>query len=389
MNRRLSRTTFALVAGAVLVAGVFAGCAPRARLTPDEAESRIREAFEKATRGHAEWAGASVLVHSDALGIHTLIRADPEGPDAYHIASVGKIFTAVLIGRQIDAGRIGFDSRVSPFFEPGFLDGLFVRKGRDYQGEVTVGQLLAHTSGAADYFEDPAKGGRTVSELIVEEPDRIWTPLDLVDFTRREQEAVGMPGETFHYSDTGYIILGLLAEELSGMPFDELLAREILGPLGMERTWMPFRSHPAGGGGEKIRRAWLHKTEVSTFPSITADWAGGGIVSTEEDLLRFQQALWSGRLLSGKTLSEMQEFDGVFRRGIHYGKGLMQYRFGEFFFLLKDYPPMIGHMGILGTQLFYDPENDIHLIVNFGSDDATGDSVRLIIRVMGILLRTG
>ena len=57
----------------------------------------------------------------------------------------------------------------------------------------------------------------------------------------------------------------------------------------------------------------------------------------------------------------MQTFDNKFQQGIAYGKGLMQFRFGEFFFLLASYPKMVGHMGMLATQMFYDPKSDLHI----------------------------
>ncbi len=359
------------------------------RLTRDEAEARIRTALDRTVQGHPDWAGASLLIHSDTRGIHTLIKAAPRGPDAYHIASIGKTFTATLIGRLIDSGRLHLEDAVRPILEPGLLDGLFVVNGQDCQALVTVDHLMSHMSGVADYFAGEARGGKSISTLITEDPGHFWTPAELLDFTRTQQVAVGRPGETYHYSDTGYILLGLLVEKLHGMPFEAVLDREILTPLGMGRTWMPLRSHPMTGEVVPIRAAWLAGTDVSRFASITADWAGGGIASTEEDLLKFQKALWSGRLISEKMLVSMKSFDNTFQKGIHYGKGLMQLRFGEFFFLLGAYPRMVGHMGVLATHMFYDPVTDIHLVVSFGSDAAMEDSVKFMIEVLGILLRLG
>jgi len=370
-----------------LAAAAALSLAACAAVSPETATQRIGGALEAAVRGHADRAGASVLVHSDTLGLHVLVRADPAGPDAFHVASIGKVFTAVLVGRLIDAGVLRLDEPVRPLLPPGTLDGLFVVHGTDHQAEVTVDHLLSHTSGIADYFDDPASGGKPVSTLIVEDPGHSWIPAELLDFTRNQQAAVGTPGQAYHYSDTGYIVLGLLVERLTGAPFATVLDRQILTPLGMDRTWMPWRGSPRSGSPGPLRPAWLHGSDVSRSASITADWAGGGMASTEEDLLKFQQALWSGRLLSAPTLAALQSFDHVFQKGIWYGKGLMQLRFGEFFFLLGSYPKMVGHMGVLGTQMFYDPARDLHLIVSFGSDAGMEDSVKLMITVLGIVLR--
>lgn len=348
---------------------------------------RIEAALQAAVKKHPDRGGASVLVHSDNLGIHARVLADPGGPDAFHVASIGKVFTTVLVGKLIDAGRLRFEDPVAPLLSPGTLDGLFVVGGLDRQAEVTVDQLLSHTSGVADYYSDSARGGASVSSLIVRDPDRAWTPSELLAFSQQQQSAVGAPGEKFHYSDTGYIIIGLLVERLYGAPFHVVVDQEIFAPLGMDRTWMPRRSVPRYGTNEPIRAAWLGGTDVSTFASITADWAGGGIASTEEDLLKFQQALWSGRLIATQTLAAMQSFDSVFQKGIRYGKGLMQLRFGEFLFLLRGYPRMVGHMGILATQMFYDPSRDLHVIVSLGTDAAMEDSVRLLIAILGQVSR--
>ena len=378
-RRRVLPAALAGIAALVMVSGCAK--APRA-----PAQERIKTAFMKAVKGKPELAEASILIHSDRLGIHELLRADPQAPDAYHVASVGKTFTAVLIGRLVDSGRLRFEDSVAPLLAPGRLDGLFVFKGVDHQAEVTVDQLLAHTSGTADYFADPAGKDGTIFVHMVREPEHFWTPDELLDFSRDHQKAVNAPGKAYHYSDTGYIILGLIVEKLYGAPFEAVLARELFQPLAMDRSFMPFRSEPASGSAAPIRKAWLQGSEVSTFRSISADWAGGGAASTEEDLLKFQKALWEGRLVSGATFEHMKTFDNKFQKGIYYGRGFMQFRFGEFMFLLSSWPKMMGHIGILSTHMLYDPKEDIHIIVNFGSTAGMESSVRLVIDVLGILL---
>jgi D-alanyl-D-alanine carboxypeptidase len=263
--------------------------------------------------GRAE---ASLLLHCPSRGLDVLARADDASTDAFHVASVGKLFTAVLVGRLIDKGTVSLETKVGDALESGVLDRLFVIAGVDHQNEVTVRHLLGHTSGAADYFEDPCRDGKNMLHLILAEPERKWTPQSLLEFAREQQSAVGTPGERYHYSDTGYIILGLLVEKLEGRPFHEVLHREIFEPLKMERSWMPYRSSPAVGG-EEFRPAYLEGTDVSRFPSITGDWTGGGVASTERDLLRFSLALWNGELVSRQLLSEMTQPVGRFSLGMH------------------------------------------------------------------------
>ena len=365
-------------------------CASTPPLDSASAEKEIAEAFTAATLKGTSSEVASMLVHSDRLRVHALFRANAQGPEAFHLASVGKLFTTVLVGCLIDSRRLALDSSVAPLLPPSTLDGLFVYNGTDYQSIVTVRQLLAHTSGVADYFSGPVKEGKntpSVDRLIVSEPARRWTPLELLAFSRDHQEAIGVPGGKYNYSDTGFIILGLLVEGLYGQPFHEVLSDEILTPLDMKETFMPFVSKPASGKDNAIRKAWLGKAEVSTNTSITADWSGGGIASTEVDLLKFSRALWTGKLLSDETLSELRRYDQVFMKGIEYGAGLMRMDFGKFFFLLKGYPKPEGHIGILATMLIYDPEHDIHIVLNFGDTEKMESAFRLVIQVFGILMR--
>ena len=330
---------------------------------------------------------ASLLLHYPTRGLDVLAEAEGLSIDAFHVASVGKLFTAVLVGRLIDEGAISLETTVATVLDPGVIEGLFVVEGEDHRHEVTVRHLLGHTSGLGDYFEDPCRDGKNMVDLIVSEPERRWTPETLLGFARDQLTAVGTPGERYRYSDVGYVILGLLVEKLRGRPFHEVLHRDIFEPLNMERSWMPYRSSPAVGE-ENIRRAFLQGTDVSGFPSITADWTGGGVASTERDLLRFSRALWNGELLSGQLLDEMTKSLGRFNLGMHYGLGFMEYRFGEFLFLLKGLPHMYGHMGVLSTQLFCEPKEDIHVVVNLASDKAHASSVRLVISALRMGRRT-
>ncbi len=106
-----------------------------------------------------------------------------------------------------------------------------------------------------------------------------WTPLELLAFLRDQREAISMPGEKYNDSDTGFIILGLLVETMYSQAFHEALAIEILNPLDMQDTFMPFLSKPANGKGDAIRMARLDKAEISTNTGITADWSGDGVAS--------------------------------------------------------------------------------------------------------------
>lgn len=303
----------------------------------------------------------------------------------FHIASIGKIMTAVIIGILSDKDMLDIDEMICNYLPDDVTENLFVYKGVDYKDQITIRQLLNHTSGIADYFESKTNAGSNFVDQIMNTPDKIWSPSDLVDFTRDNQKANSAPGK-FLYSDTGYVLLGLIIEKVVKRPFHEVLSEYIFKPLSMKDSYLLFGGTPINPK-QKIAKAWFNKKEISELNMLSCDWAGGGVVSTLSDLLLFQKAIWGGTLLSKKYLSEMTKIDNTFRSGIYYGSGMMELRFEGFFFLLKGLPRPVGHSGILGTLLFYDKINDLHIIINLGSNNRVIDSFKSIIAIEQLVRR--
>jgi D-alanyl-D-alanine carboxypeptidase len=325
-----------------------------------------------------------VLISSPQRGIEYQYPAQ-SGDKPFHIASIGKVFTAVLIELLAERGIFTIDDQLIKYLPSTDLAKLFVFEGKDYADEVTIRQLLGHTSGVADYFEDPVIAGTPFLKRIISQPETRWTPDLLLDFTRTQQRTFAPPGRIFHYSDTGYILLGRLIERMTGKAFHEHLHDEFFIPLGMEDSYLAFYSEPAKQPRKPLQPLYVNGTDVSRFESLSADWSGGGIVSTTSDLLQFQRGLRNWRLIRAETLRSMEVFDHKFRTGLHYGLGMMQVHFGEFFFLLKKWPKLTGHIGITATHMFYDETSDTHLIMNFGSTSNMVASFRVLIDLIGKL----
>ena len=277
------------------------------------------------------------------------------GDQPYHVASIGKLFTASLVMMLAERGAFKTSDPIHPFFSPAELERLFVCQGADHTRQVTIEQLLGHTSGLEDYFEGGITGGRSFLDEVLANPQTHWTPQALLDFTRDKQAAIGAPGHVFNYSDTGYILLGLLIEKASGKAFHENLRDEFFLPLEMDDTYLMFYSAPTRTPAKALEKIWLNGVEISGFESLSCDWAGGGIVSTTQDLLKFSRLLREGRLVQPAALASMDTCTHKFQPGIYYGLGMMEVRFKEFFFLLGRLPKVKGHIGILATHLFYDP----------------------------------
>jgi D-alanyl-D-alanine carboxypeptidase len=240
--------------------------------------------------------GALILVESRDYLINEkfafgTVNGNPFKPyQPFHKASVVKACTATLAGMLIDQGQLDLNDKITKYLDTEVLKNLFVLEGKDYSEEVTFGMLLNHTSGVADYFEDPASGGPSIKELILSQPNKFWQPADLLDFSRNFQKPVGIPGSKYHYSDTGYIMAGLIIERISGKSFEECLKSMIFDPLGMKDSYLMFYSEPQNPV-RPLSDIWFNGVQINNHSSLSIDWAGGGIISTIDDLAVFIKAL--------------------------------------------------------------------------------------------------
>lgn len=327
--------------------------------------------------------GSNTDKHIYAAG--TATNGSPVAKNArFHSASVGKTFTTTLAYMLQDEGLINVKDRVSDYLSSDILEGIFVYEGVDYSEEVTIEQLIGHTSGAADYFEDPVTDGSSFKKTMLEDPDRYWNAKDLVAFTKNHQKAVGRPGDKFHYSDTGYILMGLVLESATGEHFHDLLHNKIFEPLAMKDSYLMFHAKSAQNADEVILPIYLDDMDLSTANVLSIDWSGGGIVTTTNDLLTFFRAFHDGELISKDAISAMTLFDSVYDKGIYYGQGLMQFRLSELSIFLRGMPDIYGGIGASGCYMFYDPSTETYYIFNLGSIGMVEKGMAELIQIMMI-----
>lgn len=217
----------------------------------------------------------------------------------YHSASIGKTMCATVFGILSDEGKINLNDKISSWLDDDILKGLFVVDGTDYSDQVTLKHLLSHTSGIGDYFEGPVKSGKPMLEIISSNPDLLFTPEELIAFTRENQIPVGKPGQQFYYSDTGYILLGFILEAIEEKPYSAILEDRIFQPLGMTESYFMFYNDKP----TDIIGIYMNEIDFSNKNALSIDWAGGGVVTTMNDLLTFMMALENGTILSDDVYS--------------------------------------------------------------------------------------
>lgn len=245
------------------------------------------------------WSGA---------GVADTRTGRPRVPDErFRIGSVTKAFTAALVLRLAADGRLGLDDTVEQWL-PGLLHG----NGHDGR-RVTVRHLIHQTSGIYPYGMDPARMERFFNPgFLAGRFDRIGAE-DLVRL------AVGhpaqfLPGEGWAYSNTNYILAGLIAERAGGQPLSEQIARRIAGPLGLVGSYLPgdetalpdpHPRHYSKNTADGDPAAPVYDVTEQNAGRDSVAWAAGGIVSTAGDLERFVTALLRGELLAPPQQHEL------------------------------------------------------------------------------------
>lgn len=320
-----------------------------------------------------------VLIHSDQHDLHFTY---PQNSDhsIFHVASIGKLLTTVLILQAVEAGKLTLEDPLAKTLDLALLEGLFESDPKT----ITVLDCLTHRSGAADFFEGKDQKGKAFLTMIMEKPDTLWTQEMLLEYTRKNIKPIGKRGEKFAYGDTAFMLATMVLEKIEGKALNQLLDEYLFIPLGMKDTQSMIYTYPSGRAKIPLD-IWLDNHEVKALKMLSVDRADGGIVSTPHDLVLFQKALHSGKLINQAHYELMQQWQGRFRAGIHYGTGMMQLRFNEFFFLMRNFPRLVGHIGVLSTHCFYDQENDIHTILNFGSTQNMTSSFVFLSNVVGVM----
>jgi D-alanyl-D-alanine carboxypeptidase len=320
------------------------------------------------------------LIHSNRIPLDYSYATNKKNTH-FHISSIGKIFTATLISLLVDQGKLHFKDPISKYMSSKELDSLFIFGGTDYSQVVTIEQLLAHTSGIADYFEGPVLSGIPFKEDLLKNTNIFWKPEMLLNFSRINQVALAKPGEKFSYSETGYVLLGRLVEKITEKSYAETVKEEFFLPLGMNDSYLMFYTEPLNQPKMPIELIYLNGIEISTFRSLSFDSAGGGIISTAEDLIRFYEALRSGKLIKKETLYYLENFTNKYKSGIYYGLGMMEVHFEDFLILLRGLPRVTGHAGTFATHLFHDAQNDAYIVLNFSSSNNVTKSYRALVEI--------
>jgi CubicO group peptidase (beta-lactamase class C family) len=319
------------------------------------------------------WQGAAGLA-DPAAGV----AMRPE--DQFQAASITKMLTATTFMTLVEAGAAELDAPLGRYLPAALTEGLHDYDGRAWGAELTPRQLLSHTSGIADFFGDGEPGAGGVLPFVAEmqaDPDRLWDPRDLLAWTRANLRPHFAPGHGWHYADTGYVLLGLIIEAITGRALHDAMRERVLAPLGMDHSYMLFRE-PARpslpGRGPSVAHAGA--APYGTERSVSADWGGGGLVVTAADLARFMRAFAADRIFRDPaSRRQMLTWTATGEPGVDYGLGVRRFALAELG--MPGFGELYGHTGFLKSFMLYWPAGDAVISGTLNQSAAEGACSRL------------
>jgi len=295
----MKRLILALSATALLASAVLVGC--NGASVGNDNHAKDKAALQSLLDQQVKEQGILGMVMAGRLADGTIIAktsgyTDPSGKVPWSVdtvsalGSVTKTFTAVVVMQLVEKGRLSLDDTIDTWFP------------KQPNGDrITVRMLLSHTSGLANYI--------SFQNVFEGKWDHEWAPMDLVSEANK-LDPLGEPGSSkAHYSNTNYVLLGLLVEKITGNSWAQEVESRIIKPLNLKDTAFLTTKGVWGGtmvpGYAKTPNGYISSLELPSYPDASSAWAVGNVVSTASDLMTFASALFDGKLVSKDTLAVM------------------------------------------------------------------------------------
>jgi D-alanyl-D-alanine carboxypeptidase len=382
--RIFRRWNAALLAGAIIASNHAASAQPGTAVPAQEAAAQLRQALVDEMAGSPSLPGELLHVHAPAQGLDVTLAVGVfdresgrplEPHHGFRVASVTKTFVAAAILRLHEQGRIGLDDPIARYLSAEYTD---VLRGDGYAVDsITVRHILTHTSGINDYAAD-----ERYYAAVLGNPTHRWTRMEQVRAAMEWGQPRFAPGAGYHYSDTGYILLGAMLERLTRQPLAQAL-RAVLSyeRLGLDETYLESLEPPPAGAAE-LSHPYFGEQDGFGIDASVDLYGGGGLVSSAEDLARFYRALLRGQVFERPaTLQTMLTVPptNAGRPGGAYAMGVQRRVIGA--------EECWGHTGFWGTAVYHCAGPDVTIVrhINQAQPDEAFLTRRVFDRVAEVL----
>jgi len=281
------------------------------------------------------------------------------GNYALEVGSVTKTFTSALILQLQEEGKLSINDSISNYL-PTFPN---------IDSTITIKQLLNHSSGIFDYVNDDTTHA-LLNSAYFEEPEKVWSVEEILQ--NYVQAPRFKPGKSYRYSNTNYLLLGMIAEKVTGRSYTQEVRERFFTPFGLTHTFfgwadsitLPFPHYYTASNGSEPGFDFY---SIPRTAQLTQGRFDGGIVSTTEDLAKWSKALYTGKVLNNASMSQMLVFHTL-QDGGPYGLGVEKVPYYS--------RTLYGHSGGMPgfvTMMYTNPKDSATLVVVQNSDPGSGD----------------
>jgi D-alanyl-D-alanine carboxypeptidase len=293
--------------------------------------------------------------------------------------SIAKSYMAVVIMQLAEEGKIDINSKITEYL-PSEIISMLV--GAD---QVTVKMLLNHTSGLPEYNYQP-----TYVTRLLQNPTRIFTPKEYISYIEGK-ELDFEPGSRYSYRNTNYVLLALIAEQITG-DHGKYMEEHIFEKLGLDNTFYKIKQGESygdrlvNGYWDRYSNGIVENVSVLQNTNVASMVGDDGIITTAEESILYLKGLMEGKLVSEESLAQLKEWVLDKKGNPQYGLGL------DYTTFLRE--PAIGHSGGglgSGSQLYYFPEKEMYMFFGINLGTVTDspihqDAEKILEEIYGVVL---
>lgn len=319
--------------------------------------------YAKTTLNGKHGVAAAIIVPGQPIWTGAVGESHPGVPltsqHLFEIASNTKTFTTAFIMQLAEEGKLSLSDPLSKW----------VPSYQNIDSTITIRQLLDHSSGIYDYLNDDP-----LAEILIRsyfyEPEKYWTPDEILS------SYIGEPnfkqGTSYRYSNTNFLLLGVIAEKAAGADFASEVRRRFFTPLGLTSTFVGWKDSIVGefthNWHDTLKNApMMNLGEIDKTAQLSMADAAGGNVSIPSDLALWVKALYEGNLLADSSKAQMIKLK-TWPGGMRYGLGTVRVPYGTRSFY--------GHTGgLLGfySNMFNNPKDSVTFVLYMNSGYFEGD----------------
>ena len=289
----------------------------------------------------------------------------PMTPDLnFEIAKCTKSFTAALIFTLEDSGQLSISDPISNYISN-------ISSYPNVDPQITIKQLLEHSSGLYDFIDDDPTNA-LFNDAYFTNPTKRWTPDEILQ--NYVKGRLFTAGAAYNYSNTDYLLLGMIAEKAAGDSLSKEIHRKLLLPLGLAHTSCGWADSVPTNFAHNFTAAPDENTlafdlfSVNKTAQLSLMNSAGGMISSVADLAKWSSLLYSGKLLSNQAMSEMMTINDWGDSVTHYGRGVLRLEYGP-----KKFYGDSGSLPGFHTMMFTNPIDSVTFVICMNSDMDSND----------------